>query len=97
MIEYLLDAIRATAGNDVEITAIIEDATGAPITDNCHIMLFDKERKLLSTFDGNYHGDSVWTFKIPAQETKGKLGRYWYKICTPDTSLCFSQPLYFCV
>lgn len=97
MIEYLLNAIRATAGNDVEITAIIEDDTGAPITENCHIMLFDKDLKLLSTFDGNYQGDGFWAFTIPADETKGKQGRHWYKICTPQSSLCFTQPLYFCV
>ena len=97
MIEDLYDAIRATAGNDVEITATIQDDTGALITDNCHIMLFDKERNLLSTFDGEYQGDGFWTFTIPATETKGKLGRHWYKICTPVSSLCFSQPLYFCV
>ena len=97
MIEYLYDCIRATAGNDVDITAIIQDATGAPITEHCHIMLFDKEQKLLATFDGNYIDDGFWSFTIPATETEGKCGRYWYRICTPQASLCFTQPIYFCV
>lgn len=95
MIEYLYNCIRATAGQDVAISAIIEDASGAPVTEHCHIMLFDKDQKLLATFDGNYIEDGLWAFTIPAQDTEGKSGRYWYKICTDVESLCFVQPIYF--
>ena len=95
MIEYLYDCIRATAGQDVAVTAIIEDASGAPITDRCHIMLLDKNHNLIVMTDGTYLEDGQWQFTIPAKDTQGKYGRYWYKICTPDASLCFAQPLYF--
>jgi len=97
MIEYLYNCIRATAGQDVGISAIIESSSGAPITEGCHIMLLNKEQQLLATYDGSHIADGLWTFIIPAKETEGKAGRYWYKICTHQESLCFTQPIYFCV
>ena len=96
MVEYLYNCIRATAGDDVEITAIIQDSTGANITEGCHIMLFDKNCALLSTIDGNYLAElGTWQFTIPAVDTAGKIGRYWYRICSHQDSLCFKQPSYF--
>lgn len=97
MIEYLYDTIRATAGDNVELAAKIQTASGEPVTDNCHIMLFDKDDNLLGTYHGDYIGGSkeYWQFTIPAEITAGKIGRYWYRICTPEASLCFKQPIYF--
>lgn len=98
MVEYLYNCIRATAGSNVEITAIIQDGSGANITENCHVMLFDKDDTLLITVDGTYLAElGTWQFTIPAKETVGKKGRYWYRICTHKDSLCFKQPIYFVV
>lgn len=99
MIEYLYDAIRATAGEKIELSAIIENAEGEPITGMCHVMLFDKDNtELLATYDGTFIEElGLWNFTIPGEATKGRLGRHWYRICTPEASLCFRQPIYFCV
>lgn len=97
MIEYLYNAIRATSGQDVELAAKIQTASGESVTEHCHIMLFDKDDTLLGTYNGEYIGGSkdYWQFTIPAEITAGRIGRHWYKICTPETSLCFKQPIYF--
>lgn len=93
MIEYLYDAIRATAGEDIPIAAIIKDETGEAITENCHLMLYD-DLMLLGTVDGLYVEDGEWGFVIPADLTDGRIGRYWYCICADNASLCFKQPIY---
>jgi hypothetical protein len=95
MIEYLYNAIRATAGKEIAISAIIED-NGEPITEGCRITLFDKDDSLLDSINGEYIGDGFWSFRIPAELTQGKCGRHWYRICTPVASLCFKQPIYLC-
>ena len=96
MVEYLHNAIRATAGDEITVAAIIEQ-NDIPITEGCHIMLFDKNSVLLETLDGGYDAENgVWYFTIPGELTKGKYGRYWYRICSPVESLCFKQPLYLC-
>lgn len=92
MIEYLHDAIRATAGEEICICAEITDNKGTAITENCHIMLYDS-LSLLVTVMGVYDGE-VWYFDIPADITAGLKGRYWYCICADNTSLCFKQPIY---
>lgn len=99
MIEYLYDAIRATAGEKIELSAIIETAEGEPITEMCHVMLFDKDNtELLTTCNGTFITElGLWHFVIPGEVTKDLRGRYWYRICTPEASLCFRQPIYFCV
>lgn len=96
MIEYLHNAIRATAGDDLTIAAIIA-SNDVPITEGCHIMLFDKNSVLLETLDGSYIPETgIWYFTIPGELTKGKHGRHWYRICSPVESLCFKEPLYLC-
>lgn len=98
MVEYLYNCIRATAGDDIGISAIIETEAGEPITEHCHIMLFDKDNELLHTLDGQYLEElGTWQFTIPGELTAGKTGRYWYRICTSQESLCFKQPIYFVV
>lgn len=99
MIEYLYNAIRATAGQDVIVTAYITDEDERVITEGCHIMLYDKDRKtLLHTVDGVYHNENgyfEWIFTIPGELTKELDGRYWYCICYHDKNLCFREPIYF--
>ena len=92
MIEYLYDAVRATAGENITLAAKITDDSGAVITENCHIMLFD-DLSLLGMFEGVLDGEE-WSFTIPAEVTSGLIGRYWYCICAEYGSLCFKQPLY---
>lgn len=93
MIEYLYNAIRATAGENITITANITDEAGEPITKGYHISLYDDE-KMLETVDGNYF-EGLWEFTIPAEATTNLIGRYWYCICDNEhTKLNFKQPLY---
>lgn len=92
MIEYLYNAIRATAGEPITITAQI-DMGGMPV-ENCHINLYDNEKQLSSTAGTNI--DNIWTFTIPADVTTNLAGRYWYCICSGSehNKLCFKQPIY---
>ena len=92
MIEYLYDAIRATAGENIIIAAKITDENGENITSNCHVTLYD-DLMLLATIDGVFDGKE-WEFTIPADVTSGRAGRYWYCIYASNTSLCFKQPIY---
>jgi hypothetical protein len=92
MIEYLYDAIRATAGEPITIAAEITDDNGECITDNCGLMLHN-DNEMIIKVNGSLDGD-IWSFVIPAEATKGLVGRYWYCICKDNQSLCFRQPLY---
>jgi hypothetical protein len=94
MVEYIYNAIRATAGEDITITARITYDNGDSITSDCHVMLFDNE-ELLTTVDGTFDAtEEVWEFTIPAEATKHLSGRYWYRICSKLGSLCFKEPIY---
>lgn len=93
MIEYLYDAIRASAGNDLAIAAYITDKEGNPVTENCNLFIHSDEEHLI-TANGVYE-EGQWTFNIPATATRGLMGRYWYSICQDDNDLCFKQPIYF--
>ena len=92
MIEYLYDAIRATAGLDIDITAIITDDSGEPIVRDCSLMLSDDE-EVITMAEGIFDGEA-WVFNIPAAITQGLSGRYWYCIHNGDTTLCFKKPIY---
>lgn len=95
MIEYLYDAIRATAASEFTVTANITDRNAVLITDSCHLMIYDTDKEtLIATIDGEFDGKEDWNFTIPAEITKGLKGRYWYCICHHDDHLCFKQPLY---
>lgn len=93
MIEYLYNAIRATAGKDISIAAKITTESGATLTDICSLMLSNDKGELISSVAGSLV-DDAWQFTIPAEITKGLNGRYWYCFCTSDTNLCFKQPIY---
>ena len=93
MIEYLYDAIRASAGTDITVSAKVTDDDGNPITEGCMFMLHTDEMLLVSV-EGEYVEDT-WFFTIPKEVTKGLHGRYRYCICTENDELCFKQPIYF--
>lgn len=92
MVEYLYDCIRATAGQNICICAVITDDAGDAITDVCALMLHD-DNDMLIKVDGTYNGE-LWTFDIPAEATKNLAGRYWYCICRGNSNLCFKTPIY---
>ena len=89
MIEYLNDAIRATAGTELNIvTRISED--GEPI-DGVQLVLHLGTIEVVA--DGFQDGE-VYVFTIPAEITKGYSGRFWYCFRREDEMLCFKQPFY---
>ena len=95
MIEYLYDAIRAHAGNDLVISAEITDVLNEPIVEKCVLWLHDKDKEtMIAEIKGQYSEEEGWTFTIPAELTEGLEGRYWYCIRHEGTSLCFKQPIY---
>lgn len=93
MVEYLYNAIRATAGNDLTVAAIITDDAGEAITEGCSLMFHDKDKELIAVLQGTYANDE-WLFLIPAELTKGLNGRYWYCIEHNGNSLCPKEPMY---
>lgn len=96
MVEYLHDAIRAIVNQDIEINAFIAENDGTSIKDNCKLVLYDKDRDtMLGQWSGEYIADlDMWYFRIPAFDTIGLKGRYWYCIQHKDSNMCFKQPLY---
>lgn len=93
MIEYLYDAIRATAGSDIQIAARVLDDLGNPIVEGCEFILNIDDETMI-TVGGDYK-DGIWTFPIPAEFTKGLKGRYWYCMRHNDEQLCFMNAIYF--
>lgn len=91
MIEYLYNTIRATAGDYVQVTAIITDDEGNEVTEGCEFMLHDCDEKLLMTVMGEYHDGEMY-FNIPAHDLP--KGKYFYCICREGVKLCFHQRLY---
>ena len=94
MIEYLYDAIRATAGDRAGITANITDASGNYIENVCSLMLHNDE-EMITSVKGEYLGEGDWYFEIPSSVTSGLKGRYFYCICEGSNKLCFKTPIYF--
>lgn len=94
MVEYLYNAIKAVAGQDITIAAQVTDENGISITDACGLMLHS-ENELLTMVDGEYTPElDMWSYTIPAAVTEGLKGRYFYCICRNNSNLCFKQPLY---
>lgn len=92
-IEYLYNAIRASAGEEVCVCAEAFDEEGAAITENCSLLIHD-DTGTLWRGNGTY-ADDCWSFTIPAEVTENLKGRYWYCIRHNETRLCFKQPIYF--
>lgn len=94
MVEYLFNAVRAVAGQDITIAARITDDSGTPITDSCGLM-FHGDNDLITMVSGVYYTDEqLWQFTIAAEVTEGLQGRYWYCFCENGNNLCFKQPIY---
>lgn len=93
MIEYLYDAIRAVAGQDFEVNAVIANPDGSFITEGCTLMIHDGDRMIETP--GNFDATSgAWSFIVPAHSTAGMNGRYMYCIMHDNSNLCFKQPIY---
>lgn len=93
-IEYLYNCIRATAGQDIEIAARITEDSGEAINDSCGLMLYSED-EMITKVDGELvSNEGYWRFILPAEITKGLIGRYYYSIYHNDKTLCFKQPLY---
>lgn len=97
MVEYLYDCIRAVASQDIVINAYITDEQENIITENCKLVIHDKDaNEMLFMVEGVYLPESLnWEFTVPAENTKGLSGRYWYCIQWDKSNLCFKQPIYF--
>lgn len=93
MVEFLYNAIKCVAGEDIDIAAEITDAMENPITSECSIVFIDKDFSTIGEYYGIY-SDGAWTFTIPAEVTKGFEGRYWYRIKFKDESLSCAAPIY---
>ena len=93
MTEFLYDCIKAVAGEDINIGAQITDVDNNNITSGCSLIFIDKDFHTIAEYAGTY-ADGAWTFVIPAEATKGKLGRYWYRISYKGASLGFAAPIY---
>lgn len=96
MVEYLYDAIRAVAGDDIVINAYVTDENEQVITENCYLILHDqKGEEMLIKAEGYYSPEYLnWEFHIPAEDTAGMNGRYWYCVKHDQANLCFKQPIY---
>lgn len=94
MVEYLYNAIKAVAAQDIKINAIVTDEKEELITTNCSLVLHNDDSELY-TAEGQYIEDSgSWDFIIPGEATVGMKGRYWYCIRHENSNLCFKQPIY---
>lgn len=94
MIEYLHDAIRAVAGQEIAVSAVITDDLDIPVTENCSLYLYDDNKELFVATGIYFEADGSWTFNIPANATAGLKGRYWYTIQHNGNNLCFKKPIY---
>lgn len=93
MIEYIYDAIKAVAGQDTTITAIVKDDEGNCIEANCMFMLHDPDGQPIFSCRGTLEED-IWYFNMPASATEGRKGRHWYCIGADGSNLCFLKPFY---
>lgn len=96
LVEYLYDAVRALAEQDILINAIITDEEENQITENCKLVLHDKDaERMILAVEGKYLPENlIWEFVIPAAATKGLRGRYWYCVQHEGNAICFKQPIY---
>lgn len=91
MIEYLYNAIRATAGADINIVArVTEDSESVEGT--CLALHISEDSMIM--IEGELVND-VYQFTIPAEVTAGLSGRYWYCFMKDNQPLCFKEAIYF--
>lgn len=93
MVEYIYDAIKAVAGQEIGVSARITDDSGS-IAENCRLVLHDDKNEIGSVEGLYLPEDELWAFVIPAEMTAGRTGRYWYCIQHENLNMCFKQPIY---
>ena len=93
MVEYLYNAIRAVAGQEIVINAMAVNPDETLITANCSLVLHIENGDMIKV-DGVYLEDGQWEFRVPAEATAGLTGRHWYCIQHEGANLCFKEPIY---
>ena len=94
MIEYLYNAIRATAGTPITITAIITDDSDSPIEEVCYLLLHN-DTDMIAMTERVYNAELAnWEFTLPPDTTQDLCGRFWYCIKHNEEMLCFKEPIY---
>ena len=94
MIEYLYDAVRASDGEDVTITAAIRENDGTTITDGCALRIFDEDGALIEEVGGTYYTDvGRWAFKFTFPTHKARA-RYFYTIAHNGEDMNFKARIY---
>jgi hypothetical protein len=94
MIEYLYDAIRAVAGQDIEINAKITNDDDMLITENCELVIHFRDGDM-KHYPGTYIPElGEWSFTVPGEDTLGIHGKHFYCIQRNNQNLCFKTPLF---
>ena len=96
MIEYIYDCIKASAGTDITIKAVITtNVTDEEVAGQYNLELYDKNDEDIVIYKTyGTVADGIWTFNIPAKITEGLNGRYWYCVKCFDNTICFKEPMY---
>lgn len=94
MIEIFYDAIRATAGQPINLTVEVTDVE-EPVTQGLTMVIYDKAGAVIAKSNGAYSAeDNMWSFAFPSGATEGRNGRHYYSIQHYGSGLHFRQPLY---
>lgn len=93
MIEYLYNAIRASAGTPITIAANVMDESGNAVKEGLKFVIHLEDDSMVM-IDGYFNQDMT-LFEVPAAVTKDLKGKYWYCIKQDNMQLCFKQPIYF--
>ena len=94
MIEYVYDAVRASDGEDVTITATIRENDGTTITDGCALRIFDEGGALIEEVGGTYYTDvnrCEFNFTFPTYKARA---RYFYTIAHNGEDINFKARIY---
>lgn len=60
------------------------------------VLMFYDDVLLLGTYNGTQSATTgTWEFTIPASDTTGKQGLYWYCIYERENKPCLKKPIYF--
>ena len=96
MIEYLYDAIKAVAGQEIKVNAYITDDEEKLINEDCYFVLYDPTgARVMAKVSGSFLTDyQMWEFVLSAEMTEGCKGRFWYCISHNNANLNFKQPIY---
>ena len=94
MVEYIYNAIRATAGQPIEVHVLAVNPDETLITEGCELA-FHADDEEMTKVPGTFLADEgLWQFVIPADVTAGLFGRYWYCVMRNGENLCFKEPIY---